>query len=225
MLEPNAGFCSDRSLYTTSGILVGDNEDVTTPLATGSNITRYNFGAYRRNMSISQPPSLACPRDKADIYTISSINENSDISTYNGNGQLKKPVALLTADEASFAGSGNSAINGSSYHVQSYLYSGSWFLLLSPGIRETDGFSKIFDLSTKINLTNQNNVGGVRPVISLKHETIIASGSGTAVDPWVIQPDNNQTPEATDPLGVMEENNDSWQTLKIILLVNSSLWV
>ena len=227
MLEPNAGYCNDRSIYEDLGGIPGKliEDDGTiyspyAPISTPVFVDSYYFGAMLRNFLFeSNLPSFACPRNKADVYT-TKTTEGNTINTHNGNGQLKYPVALLTADEASFAGSGDVAI----FHVNSYLRSGSDFWLLSPGSRDSDGNVNELDLLQEGFLdeyTAVNATYGIRPTISLSHETIIASGDGTAVDPWVIQPDNSSMLEATDPLGVMEENDSSWQTLKIVLLVLS----
>ena len=70
-------------------------------------------------------PSLACPRSIVDLYTVNGAS--------NGNGQLVKPVSLLTVDETNFAGSGGRRPN-------SYLRSGSDILLLSPYYRPSYGY-------------------------------------------------------------------------------------
>ena len=70
----------------------------TTSTNTGATYVAY-FGAYQRNTSTkSTPPSLTCTKSSADRYSTDTAS--------GGNGQLNSPVALLTADEASFAGSG-----------------------------------------------------------------------------------------------------------------------
>ena len=186
ILEPNAGYCNDRSI---SG--VGDNDNISAPYATTSSVTMYYFSADRRNSSTAQPPSLTCPRDEVDVYTISNIDENDNVETYGGNGQLKKPAALLTADELSFAGSGNSTASwGSSYHANSYLCSGSVFWSLSPRLRNSNMY--VYGLALTSNgYLNEGIISGtygVRPVISLIHSTAISSGIGTAVDPFIISP-------------------------------------
>ena len=224
ILEPNAGYCNDRSIYNTSEELLVDNDNIVTPYyhdLTGT--TQYDSGAYFRNYALytSKTPSLGCPRNIADVYTIKTINNNGDVNTYGGNGQLEKPVALLTTDEVSFAGSGYSP----SHNINSYLRSGSLFWLLSPGGRTVLGDAFGFDLYSggqfEIMYVSQNR--GVRPAISLASGTTYVSGVGTAVDPWVIYPEEdnigNTELEKTDPLGVVEnnKNNALWVVLEIIL--------
>ena len=144
-------------------------------------MTVYYFGAYARNMSAAQTPTLECPRGVVDIYSTTTAS--------GGNGQLSKPAALLTADELSFAGSGSStATNGSTYNANSYLRSGNYFWLLSPGDRYSNGSAREFYLGPngRLNYSNVNNANGVRPAISLKPGTTATSGTGIATDPWVV---------------------------------------
>ncbi|MBR2994258.1 hypothetical protein IKF43_02625, partial [Candidatus Saccharibacteria bacterium] len=234
-LEPNAGYCNDRTLYSNrSSTTPLIDSDVIVPGPTGSmRPAAYYFGAYIRNnhpVTVTvKAPSLNCPRGAVDLYTYKTSN-GTDLN--GGNGQLTKPIALITADESALAGSGNGSRTAgstysSNYSYSSYLRSGSDFWLLSPGKRDDYGLTSDSILSSNgvVSCGGSSSylVGryGVRPAISLTSGTIISSGTGTAVDPWVIQPNNNQAPEATEPLGVMEKNNNSWQTLKIVLLVLS----
>lgn len=190
ILEPSAGYCNDRTMNTSSSW--------TTPLAESTNIAStygtsgqqaYYFGAYPRNMSTAQTPSLTCgnkysqiDRSTVDLYRY--VSGSTGVSN-----QLKYPVALLTADEMSFAGSGSStAANGSAYNANSFLRSGSVFWLLSPNYRYSGGYATEFSLYSNGNLSNSNvNIAfGVRPAISLTSGTTASSGSGTATDPWVV---------------------------------------
>ena len=178
MLEPSAGYCNDRSLYNSSNELQGDS--VSLPqYATSSD--EYRYGAYVRNVTTSQLPSLGCPRATVDLYTTSAAS--------NGNKQLSKPVAMLTLDEASFAGTGSATpANGSAYHLNSYLRSGSNTWLLSPNGITTDGIVQGSGLNGSTGIGNGNVSASlyVRPAISLNPGVIPSSGSGTAADPWVI---------------------------------------
>ena len=149
-------------------------------------MTFYGFGAYARNDDSAQKPSLTCPRNVVDLYTTSSSS--------NGNKQLTYPVALATADEMSFAGSGDSygSNNGSSYNAKSFAGSGSDFWLLSPSQRGSFGYAiGYYMLSSGKFVDNGYSVRGtygVRPVISLTSGATPESGSGTATDPWVVTP-------------------------------------
>lgn len=183
-LEASAGYCNDRSIYDTSNNLLSDTTSISTPYTTAtSGITQYNFGARQRNHTTTQAPSLTCPYNARDLYRY--VASSTGVSN-----QLKYPAALLTADELSFAGSGNStASNGSGYNTNAYLSSGSSFWLLSPNLRSSASYAGGYYLNSGGYL-NGNNVGsasGVRPAISLASGTTAVSGSGTATDPWVIE--------------------------------------
>ena len=182
LLEPSAGYCNDRTLYNTSGTQITGSTTISTPYTSGSSATQYNFGSRIRvgYGSTVKSPTLTCPRSVADLYTTSSAS--------NGNKQLSKAAALLTADEVSLAGSGYSNILP--YHANSYLRSGSYFWLLSPNYRNSNGYAVGFYLHSGGNLYYGNVYSsyGVRPAISLNSGTEAASGSGTAADPWIVNP-------------------------------------
>ena len=178
ILEASAGYCNDRTAYS--------DESTSTKLTTiksyaTSGATMY-FGAYGRNMNYAKTPSLTCPRSTVDLYRY--VPNSTGVSN-----ELKYPVALITADEASFAGSGSStATGGSAYNAKSYLRSGYTFWLLSPRGRASNGYAYEFDLRSNgyLDFSNTSNTHGVRPAISLKPGTTAASGTGIATDPWVV---------------------------------------
>ncbi|MBR3056248.1 hypothetical protein IKG64_03065, partial [Candidatus Saccharibacteria bacterium] len=182
ILEPSAGYCNDRTIRSSSSStsVIGNSTSISTPYTTASSgITAYYFGAYVRTRTTSDKPTLGCPRSNADLYTTSSAS--------NGNKQLSKPAALITADEAAFAGSGSGS-STTPYHANSYLRSGSHFWLLSPHERNSNGYGAGFFLYSdgSLNSPYVDTSNGVRPAISLTSGTTIASGSGTATDPWVV---------------------------------------
>jgi hypothetical protein len=182
-LEGDAGFCSDRSLYasTSGGTPLTDSTKII-PYGTidSTGLTEYYFGSYLRNANQSTfSPTLTCPRGKVDLYSLAS-------NAGNGNGQLTYPVALITADEASLAGSGwNNSF--SAYNANSYLRSGSLYWSLSPSNRLSYGGVEFFGrMDGGIGNAIVGGPFGVRPVISLSSGTQVL-GSGTATDPWVVQ--------------------------------------
>ncbi len=190
MLEPNAGYCNDRMSYTTStGTTATSNiRPYTTNTGTGGTYVAY-FAGYQRNLTTARTPSLGCTssRNIVDIYS-------TDTSA-GGNGQLSAPVGLLTADEASFAGSGSStASQGSSYNAKSFLRTGSIFWTMTPSYRNqynsSSNTSTVREIAVAANgslaATSTNTANGIRPVISLKHGATIGSGSGTATSPWTL---------------------------------------
>ena len=189
-LEASAGYCNDRTMNTTSSW--------TTPLAESTTIAStygissqqvYYFGAYPRNANAAQSPSLTCgnkysqiDRSTVDLYRY--VSGSTGVSN-----QLKYPAALLTADEAAFAGSGYSS-STTPYHANSFLRSGSYFWLLSPYRRYSSGYAYGFDLSSygDLGYNTVDNARGVRPAISLTSGTTAVSGTGTATDPWIVNP-------------------------------------
>ncbi len=182
ILEGDAGYCQDRRLNTSTTWTTALSESSNTIVPYGtSGLTTYYFGAYPRNTQSSTfNPLLTCPRGKVDLYSYSG-------DAGNGNGQLQYPVALLTADEATMAGSGYSSSTGA-YNSNSYLRSGSNFWLLSPIARGSFGYANEFTLYSYgyLNFDYVYIAFGVRPAISLSPETEATSGSGTATDPWVV---------------------------------------
>ena len=180
ILEPSAGYCNDRTIRSSSSStsVIGDSTSISTPYVTASSgITTYYFGPYVRTRTTSDKPTLGCPRSNADLYTTSSAS--------NGNKQLSKPAALITADEAAIAGSGYSS-STTPYHANSFLRSGSSFWLLSPYYRTSSGNARGFTSGGSLGSADMSYNYGVRPAISLTSGTTIASGSGTATDPWVV---------------------------------------
>ena len=197
-LEPSAGYCGDRTIYNTSNVL---QAETTTLAQYSTSTTQYNFGARTRNYTTAQNPTLTCAtynngtlsvnRDIVDLYTTSDAS--------NGNKMLSNPIALLTADEAAFAGSGNTN-GGTQYNAKSFLRSGSAFWLLSPDFRNSGGDTRVFYLGSSgyLNVSSVFDALGVRPAISLNPGAEIASGSGTATDPWVVKPAN--IPDTPTPI-------------------------
>ena len=183
MLEPNAGYCNDRTTYPSDSYAKTDQLDESTtviPYGT-TGMTAYYYGAYTRDQNAAQNPSLTCPRGVVDLYSTTTAS--------GGNGQLNYPVALLTTDEVTLAGSGYSGATGSVYHAKSFLRSGSNFWLLSPYNRTASGLTGEFYLNTNGRLSSSSvyRAYGVRPVISLTPGTSITGGNGTATDPWTVE--------------------------------------
>ena len=182
-LEFSAGYCNDRTVYNESFLSINNRlAETTTVIPYGTaDMTAYRFGSYARNMSKRQMITFNCPRGKVDLYSAGSGN--------NGNGQLTYPIALLTADETAFSGSGNTS-GDMQYDTNSYLVSGDFFWLLSPDYRaSSDGSANGIRLHPGGYPVNGrvSYSAGVRPVISLMHHIQVTSGIGTATSPWTIE--------------------------------------
>ena len=141
------------------------------------------FGAYTRLIT-NKTPSYDCTTTE-DKFTV-------DNST--GNGKLTYPIALMTADEVSFAGGLylTSAPTWYYYNSANKSSTGStdWWLL-SPSYWD-GGLANVFNVlgssgpgSLGINYVRSTN--GVRPVISLKSCIKYSTGNGSASDPYTIK--------------------------------------
>ena len=152
-------FCNDRSISNSRP----------RGWATDGNVTfRWVYfpnGKYNNNMM------LTCLQQN-DAFTVSD--------TENGNGALKYPIGLLTADEVVLAGGWNEANNNY------YLYSGQNWWTLSP--KGSILISAVINIIINYDGTaytegNTKNAYGVRPVLNLKPEAI-KYGDGTASNPY-----------------------------------------
>ena len=134
------------------------------------------FGAYNR-LFTNKTPTLKC-QNMRDKFTTETIN---------GNGALKYPVGLITADEMAYAG-GKAYSSSADENRLFYLYTGSEFWALSPYNFNSSAAIE-FDLYSDGSLS-YNVVGnsyGVRPSVSLQPGiAITGGGSGTAAEPFVI---------------------------------------
>lgn len=176
MLESSAGYCNDRTAYSSGYTL-----STVIPYST-SNAT-VEFGAYNRNIRgkyTGEVPSLTCPRSTVDLYRY--VIRSAGVAN-----ELKYPAALITADELSFAGSGPSS-QVPNYDARSFMNSGSIFLSLSPFERTSIGYTFGSSLETygALGTGNLRTAFGVRPVISLKSGMTVVDGDGTATNPWTI---------------------------------------
>ena len=142
-----------------------------------------NFGAYTRLLT-NKTPSYDCTATE-DKFTV-------DSST--GNGKLTYPIALMTADEVSFAG-GVYGTNAPTWYYKNSANGSStgstWWWLLSPR-RWDGGFAVVFGVYGSSNpgylyYYNVNNTNGVRPAISLKSCIKYSTGNGSASDPYTIK--------------------------------------
>ena len=141
------------------------------------------FGAYTRLIT-----------NKTPSYDCTATEDKFTVDTSTGNGKLTYPIALMTADEVSFAGglyltsaptwyyynSANKSSTGSTdwWLLSPYDWYGSYAYVFYVG-----GSSGPGDL----NNNNVNGTRGVRPVISLKSCIKYSTGNGSASDPYTIK--------------------------------------
>ena len=151
-IDGNAGFCGDRRVSSGSGI--------------GTSVTEYQPYTRINNNS----PSLSC--EDTDIYTTSGSDT--------GNKALIKPIGLISADEAMFAG----IPKWNSSNSNNYLYTGQTYWTMSP---YSGSGALIFVIFENGSFTGggANGECGIRPVINLKSD-ISLTGSGSVDDPFVL---------------------------------------
>ena len=142
-----------------------------------------NFGA-RTRLIANKTPSYDCTATE-DKFT-------ADTST--GNGKLTYPIALMTADEVSFAGGlyENNAQTWYYYNSANGSSTGdTWWWLLSPN--SWDGsYAYVFYVYGSSNpgsldYYRVNDINWVRPAVSLKSCVKTSGGDGSASDPYTIK--------------------------------------
>ena len=141
------------------------------------------FGAYTRLIN-----------NKTPKYDCEATEDKFTVDTSTGNGKLTYPIALMTADEVSFAG-GLWVTNAPTWYYYNSANGSStgstWWWLLSP--KSWDDISAtVFGVGGSSNPGNLNggyvyNTFGVRPAISLKSCVKTSGGDGSASAPYTIK--------------------------------------
>ena len=163
-IDGNAGFCGDRTSTTSSS---GAPDD------TGGTGTTATYYGARYRLDRNKIPTFECPDEDNDLYTTSGSED--------GNGALTYPIGLISADEVAYAGGVVGTANQSYY-----LYTGQYYWTMSPYIYP---YAYVFLVTYDGSFDGYGNVNGergVRPVINLKANVQISTGSGTSSDPYVI---------------------------------------
>ena len=141
------------------------------------------FGAYTR-LKTNKTPSYDCAATE-DKFT-------ADTST--GNGKLTYPIALMTADEVSFAGGlwGTNAQTWYYYNSAKGSSTGEqWWWLLSPASGNGSYAYVFFVVGSSnpgfLSSTYVSHTYGVRPAVSLKSCVKTSGGDGSASTPYTIE--------------------------------------
>ena len=180
-ISKTAIYCNDRSVD------IG-------PYSTSSN---FYYGGVSR-LNTNKKPSYKCGANTNNglFESTQAIEDKFSASTSGGgNGKLKYPIALMTADEIAFAGGFYQANLTSPYawfytnSVGESITGTNWWWLLSP-YYWTGSFSSVFFVGGSNNpgYMGDNNVyytNAFRPVISLS-SCVKVTGSGTVVDPYIV---------------------------------------
>ncbi len=159
-------YCNDRRMNTLGTTTYTDNGWKADGNLGNDYLHYLSFGRL-----ITGSPSLIC-----------SKNDSFTWKNNMGNQKLQYPVAMLSSDEIMLAGGGFA--NNETY----YLNSGSDYWSLSPHsfyLSSAIGM-RVYDYGY-LNYSNAYSAYGLRPVVSLKQGQLIASGTGTVSDPYVIE--------------------------------------
>ena len=142
------------------------------------------FGAYTRLRT-----------NKTPTYDCTDTNDKFTVDTSTGNGKLKYPIALMTADEVSFAGGLLVTTAPTWYYYNSANGSSTgtnWWWSLSPYNLNGSGYAAVFGVNGssypgRLNGSDVNLTNGVRPAISLKSCIKYSTGDGSAGTPYTIE--------------------------------------
>ena len=167
-LSKDTIFCNNRQLSTyKSSPYIGDGYGVTPAM--------YSYPRFYNWVGSSISPSLTCPQ----------ANDKFSVTEVKGNGDLSKPLGLITADEVSMAGGRTSSQN-----TLYYLYTGTTYWTMTPsGFDGNSNAAVEFRVTATGELNGWGNVNsgyGVRPVVNLNTENLTFTGIGTMQDPYVI---------------------------------------
>jgi uncharacterized repeat protein (TIGR02543 family) len=170
---------------STTAVYCNDRSNPAGGYNTGN--TSFYYGAYTR-----------LDTNKAPTYDCTDTNDKFTVDTSTGNGKLTYPIALMTADEVSFAG-GLTWTNAPTWYYYNSAKGSStgdtYWWLLSPyswSCTWTGSFAIVFSVfgssdpgrlrNYRVNFTN-----GVRPAISLKSCIKYSTGDGSADTPYTIE--------------------------------------
>ena len=166
---------------STTAVYCNDRSNPAGGYNTGN--TSFYYGAYTRLIA-NKTPSYDCATAE-DKFT-------ADSST--GNGKLTYPIALMTADEVSFAGGlyGTKASTWYYYNSANGSSTGStWWWLLSPyywyGSRANVFYVYGSSLPGALIYSGVDSTVGVRPAVSLKSCVNTSGGDGSANSPYTIE--------------------------------------
>ena len=141
------------------------------------------FGAYTRLIT-----------NKTPTYDCTDTNDKFTVDTSTGNGKLTYPIALMTADEVSFAGGlyGDNAQTWYYYNsVEGSSTGSTWWWLLSPYFWN-GSYAYVFYVYGSSNpgrlfYSSVDYTYGVRPAVSLKSCVKTSGGDGSASAPYTIE--------------------------------------
>ena len=134
-------------------------------------------------------PTLKCPNDNNNGNLSKYTVDNTDM----GNGAISYKIGLLTADELIYAGTVDyhvyMALNYGADAINYYLKTNTenqWFWTLTPASYSSGAYVWRQTGYGYVTLSAVNNAGGIRPTISLKTDTMLMGGDGSAAAPFLV---------------------------------------
>ena len=206
-------------MYGTSGSLVNNRTNTNSSTIKGvidvwyKNNLNTNYGKYisttaaycnDRNVidgtyntsSFSYAGRTRLYTNKAPTYNCLTTEDKFTITGNIGNGKLTYPIALMTADEISYAGGVYDKNSLAWYYYNSVKSSSTgsinWWLISPFNWYGNTAYTFLVYGSNPSGVLGNsyvNNTLGVRPVISLKADVVYKSGDGTATSPYEIVTD------------------------------------
>ena len=188
-ISKTAVYCSDRSPSTS---------------VYHSGYGLYYYAAVAR-VGDYTPSYLCGSNGRGGLFeTTQAIEDKFSVSTASGgNGNLTYPIALITADEVSFAGGSVNTNSSGTIWLASY---GGWTLSpLEPGYPSENSYDKsariiafsggyINTSTAQLNyLTSSWRGNKLHPVISIKSCVKYSSGNGTSTNPYIVTVDDTCT--------------------------------
>ena len=182
---------------STTAVYCNDRSNPAGGYNTGK--TSFNYGARTRLDTYKTP-----------TYDCTDTNDKFTVDTSTGNGKLTYPIALMTADEVSFAGGLYANYNANAWYFRnakegtlttsssstdaSYSSTGStYWWLLSPfywfgsSARASVFYVGGSSLPGYLIDNSVGNASGVRPAVSLKSCVKTSGGDGSAGTPYTIE--------------------------------------
>lgn len=214
MLEDTV-YCNDRSLLEDTSSLVGSFNTTTTVTCTvgeddpdcvdGKKVvtTTTKYSDYFTNLGYGSNPTIFSATTRLGYYGSSinptlkckQTNDKFTMSTENGNGALKYPIALLSTDELVYAGASRS-VNRELYFVRKKRFGSEeekktnfpMWLMTPLYTQYTDTHVRISVYGTwgGISEVSVGESSYVMPSLSLKNDNYIISGDGTADKPYIL---------------------------------------
>jgi len=186
-------FCGDKSLAAST--IGSDNK--ATGYGTGTANKTYYAAIERLYYSsgttsiITAKPTLNCASGESNTYSRYTVEEQNR-NNVKTNGDLKHPIALLSADELVMAGAFNNKNNQAYYLYDAYANgtSNDYWLSLSPYYFSGSNAGEFISYAPYYSLSSGNvNFGnrGSRPVINLRSDVLYADGDGTSETPYEIK--------------------------------------